>query len=531
MPLKKIILTHYKNLEHKYGNVEVQRPGDAFLIIQEKLQNLIQFDARRGIQTKIVYLDQDANLGNARVTLPLDESQFKKAVDTAYHYYHPNFMVILGAHDIVPFIQLQHPVYLNRTDHRKYLPSDTPYACEHAYSVQGSDFTSPTRVVSRIPDLFHDGTAGIHILLMSLEAIFRMPTQDAPNYLNPWAVCTNFRIAPMNGILNVMYAGNNHIPIPQQSPPRGPNWNLESYESLTHVHILHGGRQTNILHGEGAGHGNRSVYPEAVNCNFINQNIKDGCVILERACYGGQLYQPQNIALPLVNMYLSSGAACVLGSTVINYSNINGMLAGDHLVSQFYVNLYNRTIGDAFLITKQWLLQNNHTRTPNALAMFLGFTLYGDASTFPMANIQPDFTIPHVPEIGGGYETNTIKLLDNSFYSLEFKESFEIPQTIRKYIESYLAVNYNIEKPTKIFCNEIYEKGKILENRWQYTAYIQKSITENGTFIINDSPIETKELGKTNEPSENYEPDTFEEWYVFEGDREHVTFESNFISS
>lgn len=511
MAVKKLIITHYENLKRKYKDVQVENPDDALQKIEERLKSLIQFDAVRGIETIIVYLDKDETLGTRKVTSPTDDVQFKGAVDAACRVYKPDYLVILGAQDIVPHIRLQHPVYCSRTDYRKHLFSDMPYACEKEYSERGSDFLSPTRVVSRIPDVFNNAALGIIYLLSSLDAVMKIPTRDVPVYLDSWTVCTGLRKKPMGGILEIIYADTDMIPIPAVCPPATSDWPTDTYERLTHIHLLNGIPQSHLLYGEDDAH----TRPVAIDLTLLNQNIQAGCIALERASYGGALYQPKGRAeLPLVNAYLSSGAACVLGSTAVNYSNTEKMISADHLVAQFFLNLYNRTVGDAFLISRQWLLKNKYLLTTNDMAMFLGFTLYGDASAFPMGDAQPDFSVQPDPKLVGGYETDPLKLRQNSCFSFEYKDKAPIPLKNKTYMEAYLLVNYNIQEVTRFYCNELFENGNVNEKKMQYTAYIEKPMNPRGEHMVQDFSIDEN----------NGFVGFSEEWYVFEGDEKGTTF-------
>lgn len=390
MPERKLILSHKGALMAKYiGKIHGGRP--ALTVLGEKLNELIAFDGRRSIETIVVFLDEDDALVGEKVIDRTDERQFKNAIDKAYNAYHPNYMVILGAQDIVPFIVLHNPLHPDIADEDRYLPTDLPYACNYGYSQHFVDFLTPTRVVARIPDVYHDGDKGIQVLVRSLDSVMQTYTKDAPFYNRTWAACTCKRVVPMDSILRKMYPGNG--PYFYLCPPYDYHDFADKYIRSVHLHILHGDKKSSRLFGEDL----LGDQPVAVKCEWVNQNINLGTIVLERACYGGQLYNPHNRPLPLVNMYLSSGAACVIGSTIPTYSNRYGLALGDYLMAGFYKRLYNRTTGAAFLATKQWLitkLMDNHGHIDSGdISMFASFNLYGDPSLMPMASRSA-----HIPQ-------------------------------------------------------------------------------------------------------------------------------------
>ena len=133
--------------------------GDGFSLIEEALKKLIESDKSRGINTTIFYIDDAdtmTSINGTAVTDATDNEQNKTAIDSIYNKYKPDYLMILGAPDIIPHQELTNPMadYDSTT-----IPSDIPYACNSPYSIDPNTFTSPTRVIGRLPGVTGDKNA------------------------------------------------------------------------------------------------------------------------------------------------------------------------------------------------------------------------------------------------------------------------------------------------------------------------------------------------------------------------------------
>ncbi len=452
MPNKsKIIVTNRKAMIEKYT-----MPG--WETILDKLSKLTTFDSSRCIDTQVLYLDDYVELPGYNVLHAENERENKVALDYIYNKYKPNYLIILGAQDIVPFQSLLNPSYFDYIDDlEEYMPSDLPYACEHGYSIYVNNFLNPTRIVSRIPDVFEDSQKGLDVLINTIYNIINMPRIPRTEYKRIWSVCTQMRTTPMEETLADMnFLANDY----KQSPPNGPVWppnpngEYEDYEKHVHFHIVHGEKDNNILYGED----NLGTESEAIYGDYINGNLNIGTVVLERACYGSQLYNPNinDDGLPLANIYLRSGAVAMIGSCVENFSNPNGRLLGDYMVSSFYNHLKNRSIGEAFLLARQSLLRNGLLTNYANQTMFGAFVLYGDASIVPIASksfyekayntisSEHDPDIPVEEAISICYPGPPILI---------------IPGEIFKLIEVQLQEDFGVEYISDAFGYHLYENG------------------------------------------------------------------------
>ncbi len=161
----KVIITNMGALKDKY-QAGVGR-------VEQAIRRLIAADSKRGLNTLLVAIDSAADMAAVQgqaVADRLDQQAVKFAIDAVYDAYEPDYIMILGAPDIVPHQNLKNPVYDPQGDDDKVVPSDIPYACEAPYSKQPADFIGPTRVVGRLPDLVGSRNPAYMVSLLSTAA-------------------------------------------------------------------------------------------------------------------------------------------------------------------------------------------------------------------------------------------------------------------------------------------------------------------------------------------------------------------------
>ena len=99
----KFLVTNRSALRAKYGSAGVSA-------IEAAVKALATADAARGFATRLVYLD-GASVGAARVTDPTDPAENKAAVDALARKHRPEYLVILGSHDVVPYQDLKNKLH------------------------------------------------------------------------------------------------------------------------------------------------------------------------------------------------------------------------------------------------------------------------------------------------------------------------------------------------------------------------------------------------------------------------------------
>src|SRR5690349_10106166 len=145
----KIIVTNRSALVRKYGS-------RGLVAVRQAVGALIAADKTRGLKTRIVYLDDAATMkkmGGKAVVTASDPRENKTAIDAVFKSARPDYLMILGAPDVVPHQDLNNPAYSPRGDDDGRAWGDLPYACDAPYSRDPARFVGPTRVVGRLPDL------------------------------------------------------------------------------------------------------------------------------------------------------------------------------------------------------------------------------------------------------------------------------------------------------------------------------------------------------------------------------------------
>jgi hypothetical protein len=152
----KIIVTNLGALKKKYG-------ANGLTKIRAAVKALISADKARGLQTRLIALDRASDMKKvhgSRVSAADNCQQNKKAIDAIYAALRPDYLLILGAIDVIPHQDLVNPAF-GGDDVDQYAYGDIPYASQGPYSQQADKFIGPTRVVGRLPDVT-GGTDAAH---------------------------------------------------------------------------------------------------------------------------------------------------------------------------------------------------------------------------------------------------------------------------------------------------------------------------------------------------------------------------------
>lgn len=104
--MKELIVTNLSALESKYGG-----KTNALL---SSMDMLIAASRAKGVICKTVYIDDRRYkdiIGAVAVRNPSDAKQNLVAIDSVCSWERPDCIMILGAHDIIPFHNLVNPAY------------------------------------------------------------------------------------------------------------------------------------------------------------------------------------------------------------------------------------------------------------------------------------------------------------------------------------------------------------------------------------------------------------------------------------
>ena len=175
----KIIISNRSALLAKYGS-------KGLAAIHKALTSLKSADKQRGIDSRVVYLDDAAmikKLGGKAVSKASNRRENKAAVDAVFGKLKPDYLMILGAHDVVPHQDIANPVFEPEgEDDDRYAWSDLPYACDVTYSRDPARFVGPTRVVGRLPDLVSAREPSYLIALLKTAGAVISEVDFAPLY-------------------------------------------------------------------------------------------------------------------------------------------------------------------------------------------------------------------------------------------------------------------------------------------------------------------------------------------------------------
>lgn len=142
MSTDKVIISNRSALQQKYGSAGFQK-------IHASIKQLIIADKKRNVKSLLVFVDDPVAMKKAKgkmVTDVTDAEQYKNAIDSFFHYYTPDYIMLLGAQDIIPHCRFRIPI---PDDDDSFVPSDVPYACETPFSRNAGDFIAPGRVLGK----------------------------------------------------------------------------------------------------------------------------------------------------------------------------------------------------------------------------------------------------------------------------------------------------------------------------------------------------------------------------------------------
>ncbi|HEX7373695.1 MAG TPA: hypothetical protein VF277_01885 [Steroidobacteraceae bacterium] len=372
----KIIVTNKSALVVKYG-------ASGYARIHAALAQLIAADRARGIKTRLICLDHAATMQRLRapaVTNAADPRQNKRAIDAVFQATRPDYLLLLGAVDVIPHQDIRNPAFSAGDDDDALASGDLPYACEAGYSRDVAKFKAPSRVVGRLPDLTGAKTPAHLLSLLSAAAAFRSrPAADYGAYFGlstaSWAKSTGLSLENIFGDARAM----------RTSPRSGPGFSKTQLAPLSHFINCHGGLSDPRFYGE-EDKENDPEQPVAMTSLRLRRKIKRGTVVAAECCYGAELYDSVTLGLPLPisQQYLLQGACGFFGSSTIAYGPAEGNGSADLITQYFLLQvLQGASLGRAALVARQQFAQQAGELDPMDLKTLAQFNLLGDPSLHP----------------------------------------------------------------------------------------------------------------------------------------------------
>jgi hypothetical protein len=376
----KIIVTNRKALLGKYGN-------KGFTTIRKAFTVLAAADKKRGIKSRVVYLDDKADMkkmGGKSVMNASDSRENKAAIDTAFKFFNPHYLMILGASDVVPHQDLDNPVYSAGGDDDVHAWGDLPYACDAPYSRDPARFVGATRVVGRLPDLVGAKEPSYLISLLNTAADYkRWLPEDYMGYLGlsaeVWQGSTRLSLNNIFGNVDKLLL----------TPDSGPNYPNGQLRNRMHFINCHGGPASPEFYGQ---RGNS--YPRSLTTQSTTGEILEGTVAAVECCYGAELYDAVTLAIdqPICQSYLRQGGYGYFGSTTIAYGPPDGNSAADLICQYFLLNVLDgASLGHAALMARQQFVERAAQMDAVDLKTLAQFYLLGDPSVHPIA--EPSATV------------------------------------------------------------------------------------------------------------------------------------------
>lgn len=365
----KVIVTNRKAMLAKYG----ARGAGA---VVKALRALMAADKKRGIRSRVVFIDDAPTMRTLKgkaVTNVADCRQAKAAVDAVFRALDPDYLMILGAPDVVPHQDLKNLA----GDDDEVAWGDLPYACEAPYSRNAETFIGPTRVVGRMPDLV--GAEEPSYLLGLLRTAAGYQRRPQAEYLTYFGLSADVWKGSTSLSLENVFGNATGLLL---APPSGPGYPGGDLKARAHFINCHGGPASPEFYGQRG-----SSYPVALTTEETEGRIAEGAVAAVECCYGAELYDSVTLGLdiPICQSYLKQGAYAYFGSTTIAYGPADTNGAADLICQYFLLNLLDgASIGRAALLARQQFVDGVAQMDPIDLKTLSQFCLLGDPSVHPV---------------------------------------------------------------------------------------------------------------------------------------------------
>jgi Peptidase family C25 len=393
----KVIVTNLTALKQKYD-------ASGIKAIQKAVSELITADKKRGLTTVLVALDDAKAMKKLSATAVKKSSscrENKKAIDGVYQALAPDYLMILGAVDVIPHQDMKNPLFTTDPsgDNEEFAWGDLPYACDAPYSQNIVDFSGPTRVVGRVPDLTGQKNPEYLVGLLKTAASWKSsPKSDYQSYLG---ISTEKWKASTAESLTNIFSSSKDL---QTSPKKGFEWKSNLINRRMHFINCHGGDTYPDFLGQSGT--NDEDFPTSHQAAFVGKegNVAEGTVVAAECCFGGQLYDPAAAEdqMGMCNTYLANKAYGFFGSTTTAYGPFTGNDQAD-LICQYFLQrvLAGASLGRAALEARQRFVEKTSPLSPTNQKTLAQFNLYGDPSVVPVATATSTLVVaPKVMPFG-----------------------------------------------------------------------------------------------------------------------------------
>jgi|SRR5579864_3111715 len=378
--MAKVVLTNDSALRTKYG----ERTSE----IYSALETLIAADRERAIETNVIRLDSDAEMRpfGQPIEDASDERATKSAIDSIYRAVAPDYIMVLGAGDVIPFQTLDNP---SPDDGDPSVPSDLPYASEGGWSKDARDFTAVTRVVGRVPDMLGMSDPAYLVSLLGFAA--NAKPLDRSEYQSYFGISASVWEASTNLSLTTIFGSAHDL---QLSPPDGWQWPSGLVGRRAHFINCHGQQAQWRYFGQARG--SRTLHI-AHDSTYLPGKIATGTVVAAECCFGFDLYDPSIADAPSIcTTYLGNGAVGFFGSSTIAWGGDIKCVFADQICQNFWkAVLDGSSLGAAVLRARQDYVKERPFLGPFDLKTLAQFNLLGDPSVHAVSVPGADEPMPH----------------------------------------------------------------------------------------------------------------------------------------
>lgn len=378
----KVIVTNISALKQKYDEKGLKN-------IQAAVKALIDADKKRGLSTSLIALDDATQMGKLKAPVVKNAGSYrenKNAIDGVYKALAPDYLMILGAIDVIPHQDLKNPMFSTDPDgdDDRIAWGDLPYACDAPYSRNIKDFTGPTRVVGRLPDI--TGQDDSKYLVGLLKTASSWQGRQKSDYSKCLGISAEkWQESTAESLTNI-FGSDTSL---HNSPTEGFKWSKALINRRSHFVNCHGGDVYPFFLGQASDDDDNM--PESHSAAFValTGKILEGTVMSAECCYGGQLYNPSaeqdSHQMGMCNTYLAKKAYGFFGSTTIAYGPFSGNDQAD-LICQFFLQrvLAGASLGRATLEARQRFIERCSPLSPMNRKTLAQFNLYGDPSITPV---------------------------------------------------------------------------------------------------------------------------------------------------
>ncbi|MGE3171199.1 MAG: C25 family cysteine peptidase [Planctomycetota bacterium] len=358
-----------------------QKYGAKVCAVDAALRRLIAADARRGLATTVVAIDDARTMRRfdappvgapAPVGTIAAERATKRAVDAVYAKLRPHYLMLLDGPDVIPHQSLRNDPGLGGTD--PIIASDLPYACDVGWSRDRLRFTGPVRVVGRVPGV--TGSRDPTALVAALAAASRWRPTVLPLDRPCLTVAASNNGGATDRSLDRLFGAESDLRL---VPPSRCHWPQELLRRPLHYFDCHGVDGWSDFEGKDGS----ADSPIAHSSRFVRENLPPGIFATMLCCYGAQLYD--HVATksfePMANSYFRRGALAYMGSTTMSYGGVDDAMLCDKLASSFVFHLLRgASTGRALLEARHDFLRVYTDVEATVATTLAQFLLLGDPS-------------------------------------------------------------------------------------------------------------------------------------------------------